>query len=70
MNHVEQDEGMTYLAHSVVVCDESIDCFNSQKALVHGSGLSVGVKDVRRDDSRKIVNVHLASGFFVYMRER
>lgn len=69
-DNVEQKEGLTNLAHGVVVGDEGIDSFNCQEALIHGSGFSVGVKDVRRNDSRKVVDIHLASGFFVYMRER
>lgn len=60
---------VTYLAHGVVVRNESVYCFNGLETLIYSAVLSIGVEDIGRHDSGEIVNVHLASRFLIHMRE-
>jgi len=60
---------ITYLAHGVIVRDESIHCFNGLETLIDSAVLSIGVENVGRHHSGQIVDIHLASRFLIYMRE-
>ena len=62
--------GNSYLAHSVVVCDQRINSLDGHETLINGTVLDVGVENVGGYDGGQIMNVHLASGVLVHMRER
>lgn len=58
----------TYLAHLVVVFNQRIDGFDRQEAVfVHADDWTLVFEDVRRDDGRQVVRVHLAATFFIHL---
>lgn len=60
----------TYLGQGVIICDKCVDRLDRKEALVHGVVLRAGVQNIRRHDSRKVVDVHLAARLLIHMRER
>ena len=60
----------SYLTHALVALDQTVYGLDRQETVVHRHRVLAAMQHVRCDDSRKIVNVHLASTLLVYMRER